>query len=184
MHNTKLRSLSGPYELSGLSPQLRGLEGIAPLRATLEPSIGTEVVLFWLDQRVFLKELVSVTPFDLQLKAGLVRTSNGPLLFLLFFVPNKARPNDPFVAVDCHVNPLSESHLSLWRAIGKQSHWHVAFLDETLSLVDLKEFPNSFNLVETLDWVEEACDGMTTRSFDLAKQEFCEKFDIAKLLTM
>jgi hypothetical protein len=102
------------FELSALPTALGDAEGIAPLRLTLAPDIGQEVVLLWLDRTPFINELVGLTPFDLRLKSGLVRTSLGPLLFLLFYVPNPARPDDPIVAIDVHIDPTNRSPLSLW----------------------------------------------------------------------
>lgn len=184
MHYNKWTHGRGMFEMSTMPAELRGVEGIAPMHATLDPRVGAEVVLFWISKRPFIKQLADVVPFDLRLKAGLVRTSFGPLLFFVFHVPNPARPSDPYVAVDVHIDPLRKAHMILWHVLASQSHWHFVYLDESLRLVDLKEFENTFGIAETLASVETACKGMKTGSFDHAKQEFCGKYTLANLLAM
>jgi hypothetical protein len=172
------------FEAPALPAELRGMEGIAPMPATLDPLIGEEVLLCWIDKLPFMTRLVNVVPFDLRLKAGLARTSFGPLLFFVFYVPDPDRHGNPYVAVDVHVDPLQEAHLAKWEGLATQSHWHFVYLDENLRLVDLKEFPNTFGVAETLASVRAACKGQIGGSFDLAKSEFCGKYTVTDLLAM
>ena len=81
----------------------------------LDPKVGSETVLLPLDRTPFIHELAKVKPFDLRLKAGLVRTSHGPFFFLLFYVPDPRHPETPFSAIDAHVNAYDVRHMQMWR---------------------------------------------------------------------
>jgi hypothetical protein len=132
----------------------------------------------------FVQELTKIRPLDLRLKTGLVRTSQGPLCFLLFFVPNPVRPGSVHLAIDAHINPLDVQHLAVWRDLARQSHWHLVLVGPNDKLVDLFEFENTFGLDQTLDQIEIACSSMAERgtSFEDAKVEFAATYSIENLL--
>jgi hypothetical protein len=98
-----------------------------------------------------------------------------------------ADPNNPgtaFSAIDCHVNPLDPQHMSLWRSLARQSHWHLILIGATGELVDLFEFPNTYGLAQGISQVDTTCQNMPHGNFDLAKEEFCTKYTIIDLLRL
>jgi hypothetical protein len=182
--NNKLTSEKAHYHLPPLPAELQQAEGIMPWHLVVEPSVGLETVLLHLDRTPFIHQLAKVRPFDLRLKSGLMRTSQGPFLFLLFYVPDPKRPGIEFSAIDVHVNPFDPRHMVFWRDLARQSHWHLILVGEDDKLVDLFEFPNTFGLSQVLDQVDATCNGMPHGNFDEAKAEFCEKYTVDDLLQM
>lgn len=164
--------------------ELHDVEGIVPVRMVIDPRVGSETVLLLLDRTPFVYDLAKVKPFDLRLKSGLVRTSQGPFFFLLFYVPNPARPGTTFTAIDAHVDPYDPAHMLNWRDLARQSHWHLLLVDANDEVVDLFEFPNTFGLSETLDKVEAVCSRVPGGSFVEAKAEFAARYSIDDLLKM
>ena len=118
------------------------------------------------------------------MKTGFVRTGSGPLMFLLFYVPDPRRPGDVFSAIEVHANPLDVQHMHMWRDMARQSHWHLILVDANDELVSLFEFENDFGLEHTIEQVEATFRGMVGGSFDEAKAEFSATYTIDDLLGM
>lgn len=172
------------FTLPPLSPELQTFEGIGPWNLVVDPKVGTETVLLLLDRTPFIHGLAKVRPFVFELKSGLVRTSHGPLLFMLFYIPDPKEPGTVFCALDAHVNPCDPKHMVNWHSLARQTHWHLILVGDADKLVDLFEFPNTFGLSQTLDQVESVCQKMQGGSFDDAKAEFCDKYTLDDLFRM
>jgi hypothetical protein len=172
------------FVLPPLPPEIRVAEGIIPWRLALDPNVGSEMVLLLLDRTPFVNDLAKIRPFDLRLKTGLVRTSHGPLCFLLFYVPNPMRPGAVYIALDAHVNPFNPQHLVTWRDLARQSHWHLILVGANDKLVDLFEFKNTFDVGQTLDRIKSLSSSMVEGDFDQAKAEFAATHTVEYLLQM
>ena len=182
--DNKLTISKAHYVMPTLPSELANDEGIIPWNIVIDPNVGTETCLLLLDRTPFIHTLAKVRPFDLRLKSGLIRTAHGPFFFLLFYVPDPNRPGTEFVAIDAHVNPYDPKHMTLWRDLARQSHWHLILLGADDKLVDLFEFPNTFELGKTLDQVEAVCEKLPHGSFDEAKAEFCARYTIDDLMRL
>lgn len=169
------------FVLPPLPATLRGKEGLLPLDLIIDPQVGKETALFLFDSTPFIYDIAALNPISLRLKAGMYNTSNGPLLFLLFYVPDPVEPNKMFAGYDCHVNPFDDHHLSVWQRLARQTHWHLILVGEDEQLVNFYEFENTYNLEETLDYAQQTSAGMKQGSFDLAKQEFMASVSIEDL---
>jgi hypothetical protein len=180
----KLSVSTANYVMPPLPPELADTEGIIPWNLVIDPKVGTESCLLLLDRTPFIHALAKVRPFDLQLKSGLVRTDHGPLFFLLFYVPDPNRPGEVFTAIDVHVNPYDQQHMSGWRDLARQTHWHLILLGVDDKLVDLFEFANTFGLSYTIDQVEAVCEKLPHGSFDEAKAEFCATYTLDDLMQL
>ena len=180
--NNKWPGAPARFDFTTLPAELHAAEGILPLPLALDDQIGTEMVLIHFDRTDFIHEVASVRPFDLMMKAGLVRTDHGPLMFLLFWIPNPDDPGVPITAIDCHINPLDQASLQPWRDLSRQSHWHFFLVDSDQQQRGFFEFENVYGLADTIDRVIKACDGMDSVDFILAKQQFCNNYDIPTLM--
>jgi len=118
---------------------------------TLDPDIGEEICLAIYDPTDFIYTLKNTKPLDLFLNVGVVKTSQGPLLILLFYVPNYLNPSDPIYGSDRPLNPFDDAGLKPWFKLADQTHWHVILVNKELELVDLFEFENVFKLREGLE---------------------------------
>jgi hypothetical protein len=158
--------------------------GIFPMPVVLEERIGSEMGLFLIDKTPFIDQIKNIQPFRFLLKPGCVRTDHGPLIFLLFYVPNPNGSAEPVFAYDCHVNPLDWSMVLPWRDLSRQTHWHLILVNGDSEQVGLFEFVNDFRLGERLDLIAKACKGMSVGGFDLAKAEFCNSYSLAELFQL
>ena len=158
--------------------------GILPMPAILEDRIGSEMVLLLIDKTPFIYTLAKVKPFDLMLKTGMVKTSHGPLAFLLFYVPKVGTPEDPYFAHDYHLNPFDSGMMATWRDLARQSHWHLILVDADREVQGVLEFKNVYGLGETLGQMSKAVQGWEPGDFALAKEEFCGQYSLSDLFAM
>ena len=158
--------------------------GILPMPAVLEDRIGSEMALLLIDKTPFIYTLAKVQPFDLMLKTGIVATSHGPVAFLLFYVPQAGRPDDPYFAHDSHLNPFDAGMMATWRDLARQSHWHLILIDADREVQGVLEFDNVYGLGEALAQMTQAVEGWQPSNFALAKQEFCDQYSLTDLFAL
>lgn len=183
-HNTKFTLSPGRFEVIALPPELALVNGLVPLPAVLDLAVGEELVLCWLDRTPFVHELAAIRPLQLFLRCGLFRSDFGPLMWMLFYVPNPVEGVQPFASVECHLNPADPLQVGLWRRLAQQTHWHLALLGSGDKVVKLNEFENCFGLEEALDAMEETCGGMQVTDFMRAKQQFWDTYSMDDLYAM
>lgn len=160
------------------------MDGLMPLPAIIDSTVGEEVALYWIDHTPFVHELAAIRPFQFFLRSGLFRSDHGPLMWMLFYVPNPAGNPQPFASVECHVNPFEPSQVALWRSLANQTHWHLTLLGAGNEVEDFFEFENRYGLAEALDTMDEACRGMHVTDFMRAKQEFWDRYTMDDLYNM
>lgn len=175
--NTKFTGITVP-------DPYKNFDGIFTLNVILDKSIGSEVVLYIRDETDFIYDISKVKPFELFMKSGIVRTDYGPLLFLLFFIPDPRFEDRPFAMFDIHLNPLKQEFLLPFYDLSRQSHWHLFLLNKKNEQVGFFEFENNYRLYQALQDVEEACKGMKSIDFWKAKEEFMNKYSLEELYLM
>jgi hypothetical protein len=158
--------------------------GILPVPLVLEDRIGSEMALLLIDKTPFIHTLAKVKPFDLMLKTGMVATSHGPLAFLLFYVPQPGKPDDPYFAHDYHVDPFNAGMMATLRDLARQSHWHLILVDADRQVQGVLEFGNVYGLGEALDQMAKAIQGWQPGNYALAKQEFCDQYSLSDLFAL
>ena len=179
----KWRHGKANFDLSQVDPRLLAGDGIIPIPAVLDPSVGQEIILLLIDHTPFIHQLARVNPFNLQLKPGCAKTTHGPIMFFLFTVPNPVN-GQPFVQIDSHANPFEEQHVRTWRTLANQSHWHLFLVDASHEQVGFYEFPNTYDLNSSLDLFQKSCRGMPHDDFNAAKREFSRKYTLEQLSEM
>lgn len=163
-------------------PELyKNFNGIFTLNVSLDKSLGTEVALYIRDETDFIYNVTNVKSFQLFMKTGIVKTNYGPLLFLLFFIPDPEYKSKPFAMYDIHLNPLKQEFLIPFYDLARQSHWHLFLLNKNNVQVGFFEFKNNFRLYEALQNAEEACKGMESIDFWRAKEEFMNQYSLDDL---
>jgi hypothetical protein len=182
--NTKDTGGTGHFQVHSFPPELAAMDGLFPLDVIIDPTVGGEVALYWIDQTPFVHELAAIRPFQLFLRCGLFRSDFGPLMWMLFYVPNPSPVPQPFASVECHLNPFDSEQRSIWRRLANQTHWHLTLLGADNEVADFFEFENCFNLEEALDVTEEACSGMRSIDFMRAKQAFWDRHSMDDLYSM
>lgn len=158
--------------------------GIIPVPMIIENRIGSEIVLLLFDKTPFVSTLAEMRSLALVLKSGLVKTSHGPVIYLLFYSPNAATPYSPYFAHVHIVNPLDAEVMATWRALAQQSHWHLILVDGDRQVKSVDQYENVFGLDETLADHAGAVDDTQPGDFTLATQEFHSKHTLQDLLNM
>src|ERR1700678_3462524 len=74
------------FELAETGSETIVASGVRFETATFDPMIGSEIVIRLTDSTPFANELKR-EPFTLRLKSGIAQTSEGPVLFLLWWIP-------------------------------------------------------------------------------------------------
>lgn len=171
LHN-KWRHGKARFDLGQIDDRILSAEGIVPVSAVLDSSLGSEIVLLLLDPTPFVHTLAATNPFRLLLKTGVARTDHGPVMFFLFTVPDPSPHQPHVIQIDAHADPFNSHHMTLWRDLSRQSHWHLVLVGEGSRQFGFYEFENNFNLGASLDHVATACRGMSHGDFWEAKAEF------------
>jgi len=150
----------------------------------LDYTVGEEVALYWRDRTPFIHQLAAIRPFQFFLINGLFRSSCGPLMWMLFYVPNPDSEPQPFAMMECHLNPASRAQVDLWRRLSKQTHWHLTLLGNNNRVAGFFEFENVYLLGDALDAMEDACRDKPVTDFMRAKQEFSDGYTLNELYQM
>lgn len=182
--DTKFKLEGGCFGVRDFPKQLNDCEGLVPIPVIIDLIVGEEIGLFWIDRTPFINELAAIRPFQLMLKTGLFRSKSGPLIWLLFYVPNPQSSPRPFASMECHINPANRQHVSTWRSLANQTHWHLTFVGADNQVADFFEFENEFDLDVALDGMLDACRGLHVTDFLRAKNEFWNSFAMDDLYKM
>lgn len=182
-HDTKWKHGRTSFDHPPLDEFIGIADGFFPIRVTLDPQVGEEVVLYLRDQTPFIDQLRQVRPFNLMLKIGVARNEFGPLAFLVFWVPHPQAPKQPFAAYDVYLNPHSEIQVATWRKLAAQSHWHLFLVGAGGQQREFFEFPNTFGLDDALDFILEACGPIPLVDFNRAKAKFMNQYSVDDMLS-
>jgi hypothetical protein len=180
-HDNRLRHRNIEYHVH--FPELPATaSGTRFFQTVLDPDVGAEVVLFLVDQTDFAHQLAHRSPFELHLKTGAVRTSLGPLTFLLWWVPPLS-DGMPFALYEHLLNPTERSVFETVRKLSAQTHLHVLLVGPGQELLDCYEFENTFNCDALLPVIESALTGPAL-DLEAAKREYEQMFDLQTLFQM
>jgi hypothetical protein len=182
--NTRFTLGPRKFEVLDFPPGIPGQGGLLPVPAIIDPTVGEEIALYWADPTPFIHELAAVRPFQLFMRSGLFRSEHGPLMWLLFFVPNPQPEPQPYAMMECHINPSEPRQVATWRRLANQSHWHLTLMGAGSEVFGFYEFENTFALDDALDMMEQACRDMNVTDFLAAKQEFWGTFTLEELFEM
>ncbi|WP_257291773.1 hypothetical protein, partial [Endozoicomonas sp. ONNA1] len=112
--------------------------------------------------------------------AGMVNTSYGPVFFIVFYFPDPRTSSK--ISYETLIDPFNLQQVSIYQRLASQLYWHVAIADDTGKVANFFEFPNQYNLDETIQQVLSACANFEPVNFDMAKAEFMANYSIDDLL--
>lgn len=156
--------------------------GIKVVPAVLDVDIGEEIILLITEPKYQIADFKDRNITRLDLQTGVVRTSFGPICFLLFSFPDPRTGSK--IVYESAINPTDERHLSIYKQLSVQTHWHVILATTQGDTVNFFEFPDKYELGKALDQVVCACSGMMVVDFVQAKREYEAKYPIERLLSM
>lgn len=170
------------FELSQLSPVLIASPGIKPISMILDNNIGEEIVLLITEPKELAKDFEGRDITRFMLKVGLIKTSYGPICFLLFYFPDPLTGGQ--ITYESTINIDDYEHISIYKQLSIQRYWHVIIADDTGEVVNFLEFPNEYGLIQTFNQIEDACKNMKVINYTAAKYEYEQKYSIEQLLEM
>jgi hypothetical protein len=148
------------------------------------PSLGPETVLILREERKFMTELREHGPYTLNIKSGAVRTSAGPVVFMVWsFSPTVS--GAPYAAYELLL-PLSPlpGIAKVLEEGSHQTHLHLVILDEDHEVFDVVEFKNVYGLGGLLSAAREIGTQVKDYDFDRAKQAFNREFSLDQLMAL
>lgn len=151
---------------------------------TLAPEIGPEAALILREERKFLSELREFGPFTLNIKSGAVRTSTGPILFMIWWLPPIVA-NVPYASYELLLSPSPPTWISqILTEVSRQTHLHLVILDEKHEVFDVVEFENVYDLGGLLNAAREIDINIENYDFECTKQAFFREFPLDRLMAL
>jgi hypothetical protein len=145
----------------------------------LDEEIGPEIVVMLTDLTPFAHELKEKLP-ALRLKSGVARTSIGPVLFLLWWIPPVTN-GEPFALFEHVLNPTHAGVLQILRQVARQTHLHLFLVGPDQELLDVYEFESDFGLDKLISISENACRQYGGMDFIGAKEEYDRTHELMQL---
>ena len=171
------------FELGDTSPLAVGVSGAKFEKVTLDEEVGSEIVLFLTDSTPFAHQLKQ-EQFELHLKSGAVRTSAGPVLFLLWWMPPVTN-GKPFALYEQLLNPAHAGTMVGLGQIARQTHLHLVLIGPDQELLDVYEFENTFGMEKLIPISESACEEYgASMDFFAAKREYDQTTNLMELFGM
>jgi hypothetical protein len=170
------------FELAETSPVTVAASGARFEKAIFDQKIGSEIVIRLTDSTPFAYELKR-EPFTLRLKSGIAQTSEGPVLFLLWWIP-PITDGKPFALYEQILNPTHAGTLEGLRQVARQTHLHLLLVGPDQALLDIYEFENTFGLEGLVSVSESAREEFRSMDFIAAKQEYELTYDLMGLFGM
>lgn len=167
------------FEAAG-SVLLSGNSGMRFEKVTLDPEIGPETILILTDTTPFAYQLKHHQPFQLFLTSGAARTSLGPVLFLLWWMP-PVNNGTPFALYEHIMNPAHSGTMTGLREAAHQTHLHAILVGPNRELLDVFEFENTFKIGDLVPIREWACKDYAGMNFAAAKEEYESTNDVMEL---
>ena len=151
---------------------------------TLMPEVGPEAVLILREERKFMSELREFGPFTLNIKSGAVRTSAGPMIFMIWWFPPIVS-DTPYASYELLLSPFPPTGISqVIEEASRQTHLHMVILDENHEVFDVVEFKNVYDLGALLSAAREIGTHLESYDFDKAKQAFFHEFSMERLMAL
>ena len=171
------------FELAGTNPAAIEMPGARFEKATLDEEIGPEIIVMLTEPTQFADELKRHERFELRLKSGAAKTSVGPVLFLLWWIPPVTN-GKPFALYEQILNPTHSVVLEMLRQVATQTHLHLLLVGPGQALLGVYEFESTFELEELISVSESACQDYGNMDFIAAKEEFDRTYELMKLFGM
>jgi hypothetical protein len=151
---------------------------------TLMAEIGPEAVLILREERRFMNQLREFGPFTLNIKSGAVRTSAGPIIFMMWWFPPIVS-HTPYASYELLLSPLPPPGISqLVEEASHQTHLHMVILDENHEVFDVVEFKNVYDLGTLLNAAREIGADLASYDFEKAKEAFFHEFSMERLMAL
>jgi hypothetical protein len=171
------------FELAETNPAAAVTPGVVFEKVTLDEDIGPEIVVMLTEPTQFSDELKQHDPFELRLKCGAAKTSEGPILFLLWWIPPVTN-GKPFALYEQILNPAHPGVLEMLRQVAGQTHLHLLLIGPGQALLGVYEFESTFGLEKLISVSESACQDYRSMDFIAAKEEYDHTYELMEVFGM
>ena len=125
-----------------LSDALTGRHGCSLQTATFDESVGEEVYALYLEEPAYADQFNRITPFNMVVRFGLVRTPYGVVAFIVWLI---AAGSHHEVTTEQYLNPQNIDALRLVASAANQTHFKLLIVDNQSSEVGaFIDFENVF----------------------------------------
>ena len=182
MRNNKWQHGDADFKLPDFPENYFETSLLYDLPIILDPEVGSEICLAVKSTGKHIFEIKSNEPIDFYLKVGAVKTSYGPLVTLLFYIPDKDNPDNPIYMSDRVLNPFDMKSFENWFKLANQSYWHLMLINEKMEIDGFYEFENGYNLQASLETILIAVIDSGPTDYELALQEYFKEYTLQDIL--
>ena len=169
-------------DLPPIPTEYKGRSACHLQTATLDKAVGDEVLLVIQEDADYGAKLARLNPFHLRCKSGMIRTSHGLVLFLLFRVSEGKRYE---CAYELFLNPHEMATVQLLSCWGQQSHIKVLLVESSIGqCLNWYEIVNVFGMDEVVAGLARVIGHEPAGDFALAQREVTRDYTLEMLMEM
>jgi hypothetical protein len=170
------------FVLPGLPDDLKGRHGCRLHKATFDPSVGEEVFALYLEEPDFAHQYSQVSPFNLIVHFGLVKTPYGEVAFIIWLI---AAGSSQEITIEQYLNPQNIEALRLIASAANQTHFKFVIMNnqdgEVGAFID---FENVFDFDKLASAMINAIGHEPEGDFGAAMQHVMNTMTIPELLVL
>lgn len=150
--------------------------------ATVDPEVGDETFVTISDDPAFAAAYAKTRPFNLHATQGLIRTSHGIVMFIVWTVA-AGSPNEAMM--EHFLDPKDRGTMELLASLGQQSHLKALVVNiATNEVVDWFEFQNVYGFADSSALITDLVRNEAPGNFGAAVQEAMSLYDTPDLLAL
>ena len=160
---------------------------LVPATLALDPSVGLETVLIFVESPTFIRKIRKLDYFNLNLRIMVHVCEFGPVFSLLWWIGDSTVIPKPSEIYETEINPHAPSEMQPFVELSQQEYWHVFMVtpsDEELNWHDEEwyECPSSGELSEAIKHAREIATRVACIDFDMAIKSFHRQYSRRQLI--
>ena len=168
------------FVLPGMPDDMKGRHGCRLDRATFDPLIGQEVLALDMEEPDFAHQYSQVSPFNLMVRFGLIRTPYGVVAFIIWRI---AAGSSQEVTTEQYLNPQNIEALRLIASAANQTHFKLVIINNQNGEVGaFIDFENVFGFDQLASAMVNAIGHEPEGDFDAAMQHVMDTITVPELL--
>ena len=149
---------------------------------TLDKSVGQEICAVFMEEPEYVKQFEAVSPFNLIVHTGLVRSPDGIVGFIIWQI---AANSPQEVLVEQYVNPFEIGTIRLVASAANQTNFKLLVINrETAEVAALVDYPNVFKFDEFVSAMALGLGHEPDGRFAEASQYVMNNYSVAALVAL
>jgi hypothetical protein len=170
------------FVLPALPNDLKGRHGCSLHRVTFDATVGEEVCAIYKEDPEFADQYSEVSPFNLIVHSGIVRTPHGVVAFLVWQI---AANSPQEVMIEQYLNPQNIGTFRLVASAANQTHFKLVVVNnqngEVAAFID---FENGFRFDQLVSTMATAIGHEPEGDFGAATQHVMDNHTVAELVVL